>query len=460
MLYIYDSKMKKKVPFQPKNPEHISMYVCGPTVYDTPHIGNARPAVVFDIMSRLLRAIYPKLTYVRNITDVDDKIQNKAEKERTTIEAISQKYTELYHHDIAALGCKEPDIEPKATEHIADMIASIETLIKRGNAYVADGHVLFSQSSYPDHGSLSGREAGSNRAGARIKVADYKKNPEDFILWKPSAESDPGWESPWGRGRPGWHIECTAMIVKHLGLPIDIHGGGGDLLFPHHENEQAQGCCLGLGEVYSRYWVHNGMIAIEDEKMSKSIGNIILVRDLLEQAQGETIRFALMQTHYRQPLVWRDDLLAEAKNCLDRYYRCMLSHQDHPVQPSTWQDVPSTVKEALLDDMNVPLAIKAWQAIIKKLQLAKDLGEILALKKQVMATNAVLGIGQDCPKEWFAKQQTDSISPEEIEQSLAERKQARKDKMFEKADDIRDRLAEKGVMIEDSADGTIWYYKR
>ncbi len=459
-LQLYDSQKKQKRNFVPIDSQNIKMYVCGPTVYSTPHIGNARPAVVFDVLSRLLRQIYPKLTYVRNITDVDDKIQQAALKQKTSIKAISDLYTKHYHNDMHALGCERPDIEPKATEHIAEMIELIERLVSRKHAYLAEGHVLFSVASYPEHGALSGREIEKNRAGARVAVADYKKDPEDFILWKPSTEQEPGWDSPWGRGRPGWHIECTAMIFKHLGMPIDIHGGGGDLLFPHHENEQAQGCCSGLAESYVNYWVHNGMIAIEKEKMSKSLGNIVLVKDLLEKFPGEAVRLALLQTHYRQPISWKDALMEDAKNCLDKYYRAYKENEKafERTKNFSWQDVPKVIQQALLDDLNTPLAIRHWQNLLKELAKKESDSDKMDIIKAIKASSQCLGLGQADARLWFQSAVT-TLTPEEIEMQIVERNNARKNKDFAKADAIRDSLAENNIYIEDKQDNTTWYYQ-
>ncbi len=457
MLSLYDSVTKSKKDFVPIDQDHIKLYVCGPTVYATPHIGNARPAVVFDVLSRLLRGLYPKVTYVRNITDVDDKIQQAAAKEDTTIEVITKRYTECYHHDIQTLGCLPPDIEPRATDNIATMIELISKLIARKHAYVSQDHVLFSVNTYADHGLLSGRIKANNRAGARVAVADYKQDPEDFILWKPSLAHEPGWASPWGRGRPGWHIECTAMIIKHLGMPIDIHGGGGDLLFPHHENEQAQGCCLGMGKVYSRYWMHNGMIAVDKEKMSKSLGNIILVKDLLAAFPGEAIRLALLQTHYRQPIAWKDELLIDAKNCLDKYYRIRQDNEKYfnAVTQTSWQDIPAAIQQALLDDMNTPLAIRHWQDLVRS--LAKPATDKAAVAKAIIATNLALGFGYNDVADWFQNVQG-KLSAEQIDAMLEEREQARLAKDFAKADAIRDELNENNIHIEDYKGKTTWRY--
>lgn len=459
MLSLYNTTTKSKKDFVPLDQAHVKMYVCGPTVYSTPHIGNARPAVVFDLLSRLLRGLYPKLTYVRNITDVDDKIQQAATQEGTSIDVITQRYTACYHHDMQALGCLPPDIEPRATENIATMIELIAKLIERNHAYVSESQVLFSVASYAEHGVLSGRDKAKNRAGARIAVADYKKDPEDFILWKPSTEQEPGWDSPWGRGRPGWHIECTAMIIKHLGMPIDIHGGGGDLLFPHHENEQAQGCCLGKGKVYSRYWVHNGMIALEKEKMSKSLGNIILVKDLLKNFPGEVVRLVLLQTHYRQPITWKEELLVDAKNCLDKYYRIQHEYNAHFTQITStdWQDVPQPIQQALLDDMNTPAAIRLWQDLFKSLPKTQDIAQQQSIARAIIATNHFFGLGYNDPQQWFHQDKA-TLSPEQIDALIAKRNHARAEKDFATADTIRKQLNDNNITIEDSKGKTTWRY--
>ena len=458
-LTLYDSKLKQKRVFKAQDNNHVKMYVCGPTVYDTPHIGNARPAVVFDVLSRLIRNLYPKLTYVRNITDVDDKIQLAAQKEQVPIETITNRYSKHYHHDMDQLNCLPPDIEPKATQHITTMVELIDKLVARKHAYVSKNHVLFSVSSYQDHGTLSGRTKEGNRAGARIDIADYKREAEDFILWKPSAAEEPGWDSPWGRGRPGWHIECTAMIHQHLGMPIDIHGGGGDLLFPHHENEQAQGCCLGHTDIYSHYWVHNGMVALDKEKMSKSLGNIILVKDLLKESKGEVVRLALLLTHYRQPLLWRDDLLKECESILDKYYRFCEEHKQMiNCNNVSWKDTPENVQEALLDDMNTPLAIKHWQALIKSANKAETTAEKDKIYRQIKAVNGLLGIGQVALDDW-ATPSTSSLTEEEIKNYIVLRNEAREKNDYLKADKIRDHLLSHNVrIIDDKEKKTTWRY--
>lgn len=456
-LYLYQRSSKKKVLFKPLEEDQVSLYVCGPTVYSTPHIGNARPAVVFDCLSRVLRALYSKVTYVRNITDVDDKINAKAAKEGVSIAEVSKRYTDCYHHDLKALGCLDPDIEPCATTHMPEMIHMISTLIKKAHAYESQGHVLFSVPSYQQYGIVSGRDQQARQAGARVAVESYKRHEEDFVLWKPSSADEPGWESPWGRGRPGWHIECSAMIEKHLGLPIDIHGGGGDLLFPHHENENAQGCCYRGDASYVNYWVHNGMVKVDDEKMSKSLGNILLVADLLKNYQGEVIRLALLQTHYRQPLLWHhDDNALAAKQQLDRAYRLLEKIGKNREMDRSWEDVPQLIQEALLDDMNTPLAVSHWQAMCK--QMAQQSQYSDKDIRSLLAAHDYLGIGQHCPSDWFQSRADQTILPEEIEQYLADRQQARAQKDYQRADGIRALLEKKGILIEDDGEGSTWRF--
>ncbi|MEC7655443.1 MAG: cysteine--tRNA ligase, partial [Pseudomonadota bacterium] len=340
----------------PANPNHVTMYVCGPTVYNFAHIGNARPAVVFDVLYRVLKKRFEKVVYARNYTDVDDKINTAATKSGLPISSITERFIEAYQFDMTALGVLAPDLEPRVTEHIPDIINMAEQLIARGHAYAAEGHVLFDVPSFPAYGALSGRDRDEMIAGARVEVAPYKKDPADFVLWKPSTPDLPGWDSPWGRGRPGWHIECSAMIEEHLGNSIDIHGGGQDLIFPHHENEIAQGTCAHDGELYCRYWVHNGFVTVEGRKMSKSLGNVLLVRDLLDDAPGEAIRFALLGAHYRQPLDWSAKGLAQAKRGLDRLYGVLDDLSDVPDVPLA-ADLLNTFEAALEDDLNFPGAI-------------------------------------------------------------------------------------------------------
>ena len=329
-LCLTNTLERTKEPFAPANPDHVTMYVCGPTVYNFAHIGNARPAVVFDVLYRLLKRRFERVVYARNFTDVDDKINAAAKEAGQPISFVTERYIEAYHADMASLGVLTPDLEPRVTEHVAEIIGMVERLIARGHAYAVEGHVLFHVPTFAAYGALSGRNRDEMIAGSRVEVAPYKRDAADFVLWKPSTPDLPGWESPWGRGRPGWHIECSAMIERHFGVSIDIHGGGQDLIFPHHENEIAQGTCAHDGKIYCRYWVHNGFVTVGGRKMSKSLGNVLLVRDLLGEAPGEAIRFALLGAHYRQPLDWSTDGLAQARRGLDRLYGVLRDLGDVP----------------------------------------------------------------------------------------------------------------------------------
>lgn len=462
-LQFYCSKTREKKPFEPQDAKNVTMYVCGPTVYSAPHIGNARPAVVFDTVYRLLSMHYPNVTYARNITDVDDKINQRAAKEGVGIEVITERYRKVYHQDTAELGCLPPSVEPRATEHIPQMIRAIEALVEKNNAYVSQGHVLFSVPSFTAYGQLSGREASARLAGSRVDVGEYKQHPEDFILWKPAAEDEPGWPSPWGRGRPGWHIECSAMIVEHLGLPIDIHGGGGDLLFPHHENECAQGVCMSGVSTYARYWMHNGMIQIKQEKMSKSLGNILTVRSLLAHAPGEAVRLVLLQTHYRSPLVWTGEAcLEQAKRILDRGYHVLerLGVDTKEREASTWGQLPEAMQQALSDDLNTPLALMSWQKLIKQGALVSldDKAQCVQIKRGLLAAARVLGLLCLAPKEWW-QQGGSGVDAAQVETLLDQRREARKARDYLKADTIRQKLDAMGIEIEDRPEGTHWHVK-
>jgi cysteinyl-tRNA synthetase len=433
------------------------MYVCGPTVYDRAHIGNARPVVVFDVLYRLLKATYPKVTYCRNITDVDDKIIAAAVEKGIPIEHLTVETTKAFHEDMAALGALPPDVEPRATDHVPQMIAMIQCLMEHSNAYEADGHVLFSVPSMADYGRLAKRDRREMIAGARVEVAPYKTDPADFVLWKPSDADQPGWDSPWGRGRPGWHIECSAMSKAHLGESFDIHGGGLDLVFPHHENEIAQSSCAHDGAPFARYWVHNGYLTVNGEKMSKSLGNFFTVRDLLDEAPGEAIRFYMLGTHYRQPLDWTLDGLAEARHVLDRFYSAL--REVSRLDAKSVADIPSKVRAALEDDLNTPLAIAALHETTGALNKAKDEDEKAILKGELIAGGAALGLLCHDPDAWFKGETgtcVEGIGEAEIEDLIAQRAQARENKDFAEADRIRDGLAEKGVVLEDKADGSIW----
>ena len=433
MIRLQDTMTREKRPFVPINPKRITMYVCGPTVYGRAHIGNARPAVVFDTLARLIRHEFGEnsLVYARNVTDVDDKIIASAEKEGVATSVITERYERHYLEDMGALGVIPPDIAPHATQEIPAMIAMMQRLVELGNAYEAQGHVLFSVPSDPDYGELSKRDRESMIAGARVEVAPYKRDPADFVLWKPSAEGVIGWGSPWGRGRPGWHLECSAMIARHLGETIDIHGGGLDLIFPHHENEIAQSRCTHGGVPLARFWVHNGFVDMGSEKMSKSLGNIVTPAELLEQGhRGETLRLALLSAHYRQPLAWTEEVVAQAKTNLDRLYR-----QAGNAAPG---EVDAGVVEALSDDLNTPLA----------------LSRLLALDDPatIKASAALLGLLQDSSDEWFQGGEDAG----NIESRIAERAEAKKNRDFATADRIRDELKAEGIVLEDGAGGTTW----
>jgi cysteinyl-tRNA synthetase len=426
-LLLHNSLTRRKERFEPLDPQHVRMYVCGPTVYDLAHLGNARPAVVFDVLARLLRRLYPRVTYVRNITDVED---------------ITARTTADYHADMAELGALPPDIEPRATAHIPEMIAIIERLIEGGHAYEAEGHVLFAVASFAGYGHFSGHTPDELLAGARIDVAPYKRDPGDFVLWKPSDEQTPGWDSPWGRGRPGWHIECSAMSWRYLGENFDIHGGGQDLIFPHHENEIAQSCCAFPGSVFARYWLHNGMLLVDGQKMSKSLGNFFTVRGLLSQTQAEAIRLLLLRSQYRGVLDFTFPGLDEARRELDRFYRALDRHPDVGAAAA----VPPAVLSALCDDLNTPLAISAMHAMADA-ALAGDATAAADLR----AAGSVLGLLQS--NEWFQPGNYDAVW---IKDLIVERLAARKSRDFAKADAIRADLAARGIVLEDGPDGTTW----
>ena len=453
-IKLYNTLTKRKQEFEPIDPGRVTMYVCGPTVYSYAHIGNARPAVVFDVLVRLLRREFPKVVYVRNLTDVDDKINAAALEEGVAIDVITQRYTEIYHQDMATLGVQMPDIEPRATEHIDQIIAMIEKLIANGFAYEAEQHVLFDVPAYKEYGELSGRDLEDMIAGARVDVEAYKKDPADFVLWKPSTPEQPSWPSPWGAGRPGWHIECSAMIEKHLGESIDIHGGGQDLIFPHHENEIAQGTCAHNGKKYCRYWVHNGFVNVNHEKMSKSIGNVLLVHDLLKTAPGEAVRYALLSTHYRSPLDWTDELLSSSKKSLDRLYGTLDELKDIAASSP---DASTTEKfyTALQEDLNTPLAFSELHAIAKAANSSNQVEQQAQLKAALLECGACLGLLQQDPDAWFGVGGQDAQA-QEIEQLIEQRNAARAAKDFAAADKIRDDLAALGVEILDRPEGTSW----
>jgi cysteinyl-tRNA synthetase len=439
---------RRKEVFRPADPSRVTMYVCGPTVYDYAHIGNARPAVVFDVLFRLLRRTYGHVVYARNFTDVDDKINAAALERQEPIHVITARYIDAYHADMAALGVLDPVIEPRVTDHIPQIIDMISRLITQGHGYVAEGHVLFHVPSCPTYGQLSRRNRADMIAGARVEVAPFKRDPADFVLWKPSTPDLPGWDSPWGRGRPGWHIECSAMIAHHLGGPIDIHGGGQDLMFPHHENEIAQG-------TRARFWIHNGFVTVEGRKMSKSLGNVLLVRDLLAEAPGEAIRLALLAAHYRQPLDWSSEALAQARQNLDRLYGVLRDLEDVP--PLDGSAMAAPVLEALADDLNTPAALAALMALGKAARAAAPC-EAGALKGALLSAGAALGLLQQAPQAWFQAQdrKEHSMAAATIEDRLAERSAARAARDFAAADRIRMELETAGILVEDRAGGSTW----
>jgi cysteinyl-tRNA synthetase len=455
-IQLYNTLTRRKELFQPIDPANVRMYVCGPTVYDYAHIGNARPVVVFDTLYRLLRQVYGvgHVTYVRNITDVEDKIIAAAGERGESIAELTRRTTEHYHADMSALNALPPDDEPRATAFIGDMIAMIETLVARGHAYVAEGHVLFHVPSMPDYGALAKRSLDDMIAGARVEVAPYKKHPADFVLWKPSEASQPGWPSPWGRGRPGWHIECSAMSAARLGITFDIHGGGIDLIFPHHENEIAQSRSAHDGAPLARVWMHNGFVQVNGEKMAKSLGNFITVRDLLAEGQrGEAIRLALLSAHYRQPLDFTRESLAEAAAQLDRFYLALEHGGEAPPGEAA---PPDDLLAALEDDLNTPLALSHLHEAARRLNKAEYAAEKTRAKASLLAGAALLGLLQLAPVEWLKGGLVGGPAPAEIEARVAERLAARKAKDFATADRIRSELAAKGILLEDGPGGTTW----
>ena len=487
-LAIYHTLTRRKEAFEPIDAKNVRMYVCGPTVYDYAHIGNARPAIVFDVLYRLLRHLYGAghVRYVRNITDVEDKIIAAAKEKGEEIRVLTERTAQIFHEDVAALGCLVPDVEPRATEHIPAMIAMIERLIAADHAYVADGHVLFAVASMSDYGRLSRRSRDEMIAGARVEVAPYKRDPADFVLWKPSSAEQPGWESPWGRGRPGWHIECSAMSEQHLGETFDIHGGGIDLIFPHHENEIAQSVCAHHGKPFVKYWVHNAFVIVEGHKMAKSLGNFRTVREVLAEAPGEAARYAMLMSHYRDPLDWTADRLAEAKRALDRFYLALRGVRD-VVPPSA--ELPQPVRAALEDDLNTPLALAALHDILSELNKAVGEAEKARLHSALLAGGEVLGLLQQDPDAWLKSpirgsiaatygsfgadiagtstkaatatatgaasiEAMPTVTDPHIDGLVAQRTEARKSKNFALADKIRTQLAMEGVVLEDKPDGT------
>jgi cysteinyl-tRNA synthetase len=453
-IHLHDTLTGTKREFEPMIAGEVTMYLCGPTVYNYAHIGNARPAVVFDLLARLLRRSY-KLTFARNITDVDDKINKASVESGVPINEITERFIQAYNDDMSALGVLPPDIEPRATQHIDEMIAMITELLEKGFAYEADSHVLFDVGTNPDYGQLSKRDIREMIAGARVEVAPYKRAAHDFVLWKPSTPELPGWDSPWGRGRPGWHIECSAMSAAHLGRTIDIHAGGQDLVFPHHENELAQSMCVHDGEPFARFWVHNGFLSIDSTKMSKSLGNVLLVRDLIKTIPGEVIRLALLSAHYRQPLDWSDDSLDDARRKLDRLYGAIRGIDIDDAARSSGKP-PVAVMDALEDDLNTPRALAEMFDLARTLNKTDD----MALRQQnaaaILAAGDLVGLLQQDPEAWFAGSGDGELDAAAIGSLLAQRTAARGNRDFAAADAIRDELASAGVTIEDGPAGTRW----
>jgi len=444
-IKIYNTFSKKLESFDPIDKNNIRIYVCGPTVYDLIHIGNARPIVIFDVLVRLMRETFPKVTYVRNITDVDDKINTQAYKNNETISELTARTIQLFNQDAEALGAQKPDLEPRATDHIPEMLSIISKLIESGHAYISEKHVLFSVSSMPEYGKLSGRSLNEMIDGARVEIGEYKKNPADFILWKPAQENEPGWNSEFGRGRPGWHIECSAMSAKYLGEQFDIHGGGLDLIFPHHENEIAQSCCAFSKKYLAKYWMHNGYITVNGEKMSKSLGNFITVRDALDKFPGETIRYALLTGHYRSPIDFSFKVLKESQNALDGLYRSI----ENATETDGFDDL---FLSSLSNDLNTPLAISRIHELSRQANKgSKEAANLL------LACGNMLGLFNHDPLNWF--KDDNKLNQKEIEELITSRNNARLNRNFTLADQIRDELDRKGIIIEDNAQGTNWRKK-
>ena len=453
-ITLYNTLAGQTQEFKPLDPERVTMYVCGPTVYSYAHIGNARPAVVFDVLARLLRKEYKQLVYARNLTDVDDKINRAAQQQGVAISVITEKFTHIYHQDMAALGVAAPDIEPRATDHIEPIIAMIAALIEQGFAYQAQNHVMFNVPQYQAYGALSGRRREDMIAGARVEVAPYKKDPADFVLWKPSGPQQPAWPSPWGAGRPGWHIECSAMIKHHLGASIDIHGGGQDLIFPHHENEIAQSTCAHAGRQFCRYWIHNGFVNVNHEKMSKSVGNVLCVHDVLKNAPGEAVRYALLSTHYRSPLDWTDQLLVSSKKSVDRLYGALDSMAAVQAKSSDGE-LTRAFYNAIKADLNTPLAFSELHALARQANSSVDKQRRAQLKGALLECGRLIGLLQQTPRAWFGGA-GDGIDNSQIEALLVRRSQARAARDFAGADDIRAQLAALGIEVLDKPEGTTW----
>ena len=451
-VHIHNTLTRSKEEFKPIDPKKVRVYFCGPTVYNYAHIGNARACVVFNQLVQVLRYAYGTghVQYASNLTDIDDKIIEAAKQSGEDISVITKKYAAIYNEDMAALGAGKPDFQPRATDYVPQMLAMIDKLIKAGHAYAAEGHVLFSVPSWPDYGKLSRRSRDDLIAGARVEVAPYKKDAADFVLWKPSTPEQPGWDSAYGRGRPGWHLECSAMNEAINGNHFDIHAGGEDLIFPHHENEIAQSVCAHGGETYVNYWMHNGYLMVEGQKMSKSVGNVVLVHELLKRMPGEAVRFALLSTHYRQPFDWTEDLLLQCKRTLDRYYGMLREVKDiAPVDV----DVPQSIADALKDDLNTHKAFAELASVAKTLSTAKNEAEKAEAKGALLAAGKLMGLLQQNAEAWFKTGADEGA----IDKLVAEMVDARKNKDYKRSDEIRDELKkDHGVIVSQTPEGIKW----
>ena len=457
-LKIKNTLGNAKEEFIPVDSSHVRIYACGPTVYDYAHIGNARMAVVNDLLVRLLRRLYPKVTYVSNITDIDDKIIEAAQNAKAPFQELTRKFEKIYNEDMFALGVFLPDVQPRATEYIEDMIGLTKKLIETKYAYEKDGHVLFHVPSFKKYGCLSKRDRDEQILGSRVEVAPYKKDPTDFVLWKPSPDPLPGWDSPWGFGRPGWHLECSAMSEKTLGLPFDIHSGGMDLTFPHHENEIAQSCGahnkIDDPRYFAKYWFHNGFVIVDGEKMSKSIGNIKLVHDLINNYHGEVLRLTLLSAHYRQPLNWTINSINQNSAMLERLYRGVKELNKIEADSEEY-GVPDNIMEALCDDLNTPKALAELNLLVNSISTVSA-DEKKKIKGKILATGKLIGILQEDPDKWLGYGYSESLDNKTIENLIKKRNEARRNKNFALADTIRDELKNKKIEIEDTKDGTIW----
>ena len=452
-IYLHDSLSNQKKKFEPIDSDNIRMYACGPTVYNYAHVGNARMAIVFDSFTRLLRSKYPNVTYVSNITDIDDKIIEAANELNVPINELTEKYTDIYNQDMSSLNVLPPDIQPKATEYVEDMISFIEKLVQSDKAYEKDGHIFFHVPSYRGYGKLSNREIDQQQAGSRVKVSDIKKNQQDFVVWKPSKDSQPGWDSPWGIGRPGWHTECCVMSEVNLKIPFDIHGGGQDLLFPHHENEIAQSCASinsDNPEEYAKYWVHNGFVTVDGEKMSKSLNNIILLNDLLKEYDGEIIRLALLSSHYRKSLDWNENLIKQSKALLDKVYDFLNTCDDEPSG-----EIEQSIIENFSNDLDTPKVLTSINELLKN----KNSSDPRTIKQSLLFAGSILGVFNKKPSEWSKQIKISDSEIKEVEKLINERKALKENKDFAGADAIRDSLLEKGIELIDSEDGTTWESK-